>query len=101
MGAAALDLLAGWSVLAAVGWAMHVTGGCRALLGLSGIFWFLATPQVVGGAAGHVAALLGGVWLAPPATALLGSPRAVPPRRFQRCVAAGFARSQHSRPWAG
>jgi hypothetical protein len=26
---AALDLIAGWSLLAAAGWAMHVTGGCR------------------------------------------------------------------------
>ena len=86
--AAALDLIAGWSLLAAAGWAMHVTGGCRALLGLSGMLWFLATPQVVGGAAGHVAALLGGAWLAPLATALLGSPRAAPARLFQRGVAA-------------
>jgi signal transduction histidine kinase len=87
-GAATLDLLAGWSILAAAGWAMHVSGGCRALLGLSGTFWFLATPQVVGGMAGHAAAQLGGVWLAPLATAMLGSPRAVPARRFQRAVAA-------------
>ena len=57
--AAALDLIAGWSLLAAAGWATQVTGGCRALLGLSGVFWFLATPQVVGGTAGHAAALLG------------------------------------------
>jgi len=49
--AAAVDLTAGWSLLAAAGWAMHVTGGCRALLGLSGMLWFLATPQVAGGAA--------------------------------------------------
>jgi signal transduction histidine kinase len=86
--AAALDLLAGWSLLAAAGWATHVTGGCRALLGLSGMCWFLATPQVVGGAAGHAAALLGAVWLAPLATAMLGSPRAAPARLFQRGVAA-------------
>ena len=46
---AALDLLAGWSLVAAAGWAMHVTDGCRGLLGLSGVCWFLATPQVVGG----------------------------------------------------
>ena len=85
---AALDLLAGWSLLAAGGWAMQVTGGCRALLGLSGVCWFLATPQVVGGTVGHDAALLGAVWLAPLATALLGSPEAVPARRFQRAVAA-------------
>ena len=86
--AAALDLLAGWSLLAAAGWAMHLTGGCRGLLGLSGVFWFLATPQVVGGTAGHAAALLGGVWLAPLATAMLGSPRAVPAGWLQRAVAA-------------
>ena len=85
---AALDLLAGWSLLAAGGWAVHVTGGCRALLGLSGVCWFLATPQVVGGPVGHVAALLGAVWLAPLATALLGSPEAVPVGWFQRVVAA-------------
>jgi signal transduction histidine kinase len=84
---AALDLLAGWSLVAAAGWAMHVTGGCRALLGLSGVCWFLATPQVVGGPVGHDAALLGAVWLAPLATALLGSPDAVPARPFQRAVA--------------
>jgi signal transduction histidine kinase len=84
---AALDLLAGWSLVAAAGWAMHVTGGCRALLGLSGVCWFLATPQVVGGPVGHDAALLGAVWLAPLATALLGSPDAVPVRGFQRAVA--------------
>lgn len=85
---AALDLLAGWSLVAAAGWAMHVTGGCRALLGLSGVCWFLATPQVVGGPVGHDAALLGAVWLAPLATALLGSPDAGPARPFQRAVAA-------------
>jgi hypothetical protein len=49
---ATLDLLAGWSLLAAAGWAMQVTGGCRALLGISGVCWFLATPQVVGGVVG-------------------------------------------------
>jgi signal transduction histidine kinase len=86
--AAALDLLAGWSLLAPAGWAMHVTGGCRALFGLSGAFWFLATPQVVGGWAGHDAALLGGAWLAPLATALLGAPGAWPQRRFPQAVAA-------------
>ena len=64
---------------------MHVTGGCRTLLGLSGVCWFLATPQVVGGPVGHDAALLGAVWLAPLATALLGSPDAVPARRFSAC----------------
>ena len=85
---AALDLLAGWSLVAAAGWAMHVTGGCRALLGLSGVCWFLATPQVVGGPVGHDAALLGAVWLAPLTMALLGSPDAVPARQFQRVVAA-------------
>ena len=47
-----LDLVAGWSLLAAA-WARHVTGGCRALLGPTEVIWFLATPQVVGGAAGH------------------------------------------------
>jgi hypothetical protein len=73
--AAALDLLAGWSLLAAAGWAVNLTGGCRGLIGLSGTFWFLATPQVVGGTAGHAAALFGGAWLGPLATALLGSPR--------------------------
>jgi DNA-binding CsgD family transcriptional regulator len=31
---AALDLLAGWSLLAAAGWTAQVTGGCRALLGI-------------------------------------------------------------------
>jgi hypothetical protein len=86
--AAALDLLAGWSLLAAAGWAVHLTGGCRGLIGLSGILWFLATPQVAGGTAGHAAALLGGAWLAPLATALLGSPRAAPAGWFQRAVAA-------------
>jgi len=86
--AAAVDLTAGWSLLAAAGWAMHVTGGCRALLGLSGMLWFLATPQVAGGAAGHAAALLGGAWLGPLATAMLGSPRAAPARPAQRAVAA-------------
>ena len=84
---AAVDLLAGWSLLAAAGWA-RVTGGCRALLGLSGVSWFLATPQVVGGQVGHDAALLGGLWLAPLATALLGSPGAVPARSAQQAVAA-------------
>jgi hypothetical protein len=69
---AALDLLAGWSLLAAAGWARHVTSGGRALAGCSGGFWFLATPQVVAGPAGHAAALLGAAWLAPLATALLG-----------------------------
>src|SRR5262249_29465773 len=86
--AAALDLLAGWSLLAAAGWAVHLTGGCRGLIGLSGTFWFLATPQVAGGTAGHAAALFGGAWLGPLATALLGSPRAVPAAWFQRAVAA-------------
>jgi signal transduction histidine kinase len=85
---AAIDLLAGWSLVAAAGWAVHVTGGCRTLLGLSGVCWFLATPQVVSGPVGHDAALLGAVWLAPLATALLGSPDAVPARRFPRAVAA-------------
>jgi signal transduction histidine kinase len=85
---AVLDLLSGWSLLAAAGWATHVSGSCRALLGLSGVSWFLATPQVVGGAVGHDAALLGAVWLAPLATALLGAPGAVPVRLFQRAAAA-------------
>jgi len=62
-----LDLVAGWSLLAAA-WARHVTGGCRALLGPTEVIWFLATPQVVGGGAGHAAALLGGAWLAPSRT---------------------------------
>jgi signal transduction histidine kinase len=86
--AATLDLLAGWSLLAASARATYVTPGCRALLASSGVLWFLATPQVVGGYAGHDAALLGGAWLAPLATALLGSPGAVPTRWFQRGVAA-------------
>ncbi len=86
--AAALDLLAGWSLLAAAGWAAYLTGGCRVLFGLSGMFWFLATPQVVGGTVGHAASLLGGLWLAPLATALLGAPQAAPAGRFQRVVAA-------------
>ena len=81
---AALDLLAGWSLVAAAGWAVHVTAGCRMLLGLSGVFWFLATPQVVGGPVGRTAALLGAVWLAPLATALLGAPDAAPARPFSR-----------------
>jgi signal transduction histidine kinase len=85
---AALDLLAGWSLLAAAGWATHVTGGCRTLLGLSGLCWFAATPQVVGGPVGRGAALLGAAWLAPLATALLGSPDAVPAHPFQRAAAA-------------
>lgn len=85
---AALDLLAGWSLVAAAGWATHVTGGCRTLLGLSAVGWFLATPQVVGGPLGHDAALLGAAWLAPLATALLGSPDARPARPFQRAAAA-------------
>jgi hypothetical protein len=85
---AALDLLAGWSLLAAAGWAVHVTVGCRMLLGLSGACWFLATPQVVGGPVGHAAALLGAVWLAPLATALLGAPDAVPARPLSRAAAA-------------
>jgi hypothetical protein len=74
--------------VAAAGWATHVTDGCRTLLGLSGVCWFLATPQVVGGPVGHGAALVGSVWLAPLATALLGSPGAVPTRLFPRAVAA-------------
>jgi hypothetical protein len=86
--AAAVDLLASWSLLAAAGWATHVTGGCRALLGLSGMLWFLATPQVVAGTSGHAAALLGGAWLGPLATAMLGSPQAAPARPVQRAVVA-------------
>jgi signal transduction histidine kinase len=85
---ATLDLLAGWSLVAAAGWAVRVTGGCRTLLGLSGVCWFLATPQVVGGRVGHAAALLGAAWLAPLATALLGAPDAVPARPFPRVAAA-------------
>jgi signal transduction histidine kinase len=84
---AALDLLAGWSLMAAAGWAVHVTAGCRMLLGLSGAFWFLATPQVVGGPVGLTAILLGAVWLAPLATALLGAPDAAPTRPFSRAAA--------------
>ena len=85
---AAVDLLAGWSLWLAAGWATQVAGRCRMLLGLSGLCWFLATPQVVGGRVGHDAALLGAVWLAPLATALLGCPDAMPARPFQRAVAA-------------
>jgi signal transduction histidine kinase len=85
---AALDLLAGWSLVAAAGWATHVTAGCRTLLGLAGVCWFLATPQVVGGVAGHAAALLGAVWLAPLATALLGAPEVLPARPLSRAAAA-------------
>ena len=85
---AALDLIAGWSLLAAAGWSVRVTAGCRALLALSAAFWFLATPQLVAGPVGHDAALLGGAWLAPLATALLGLPGAVPVRRFQQAAAA-------------
>jgi signal transduction histidine kinase len=85
---AALDLIAGWALLAAAGWSVRVTAGCRALLALSAAFWFLATPQLVTGPVGHDAALLGGAWLAPLATALLGLPGAVPVRRFQQAAAA-------------
>src|SRR5262249_10242614 len=98
--AAALDLLAGWSLLAAAGWAVHLTGGCRGLIGLSGIFWFLATPQVVGGTAGHAAALLGGAWLAPLGTAVVGSPRAAPAGGVPRARAAG-RRGRAGPPLAG
>jgi len=87
---AALDLLAGWSLLAAGGLARHVSAGCRAMLGLSGACWFLATPEVVGGRPGHDAALLGALWVAPLATALLGSPDPVPARVSQRAVAIAF-----------
>jgi signal transduction histidine kinase len=85
---AALDLLAGWSLLAAAGWAGHVTRGGRVLAGCSGGCWFLATPQVVAGPAGQAAGLLGAAWLAPLATVLLGSPGAVPARPVPRAVAA-------------
>ena len=84
---AAVDLLAGWSLLAAGGLARHVSPGCRTMLALSGACWFLATPEVVGGQPGHDAALLGAVWVAPFATALLGSPDLVPVRVSQRAVA--------------
>jgi signal transduction histidine kinase len=87
-GAAALDLLAGLSLLAASGWAGHATAGCRTLLALSGLAWFLATPQVVSGWVGHDAALLGGVWLAPLAMAMLALPAAVPPGKTGRAAAA-------------
>ena len=85
---AALDLLAGWSLLASAGWVAQVTAGCRTLLAISGVCWFLATPQVAGGRVGHDAALLGGLWLAPLATALLGFPAAVPAGKTQRAVVA-------------
>lgn len=85
---ATLDLMAGWSLMAAAGWAVHVTAGCRTLLGLSGVCWFLATPQVVPGPVGRVAVLLGAVWLAPLATALLGAPKAAPARPFSRAAVA-------------
>jgi hypothetical protein len=84
---AALDLLAGWSLLAAGGLARHLSAGCRTMLALSGTWWFLATPEVVGGQPGHDAALLGAVWVAPLAMALLGAPDAVPVRLSQRAVA--------------
>jgi signal transduction histidine kinase len=87
---AAFDLLAGWSLLAAAGWAEYATSGCRALLALSGVAWFAATPQLVGGSIGHDAALLGGLWLAPLATALLGCPEPLPARNSQRVVAAAI-----------
>jgi len=83
---AALDLLAGWSLLAAAGWAGYVTAGGRALLGLSGACWFPATPQVAGGAVGRIAALAGALWLAPLVTALLGAPQALPAGRYPRAV---------------
>jgi signal transduction histidine kinase len=82
------DLAAGWSLLAAAGLATRMADGCRALIGLSGACWFLATPQMVGGLAGHVAGLLGALWLGPLGTALLGAPNAVPARPLQRGVAA-------------
>jgi len=85
---AVLDLAAGWSLLAAAGWATHVSAGCRMLLGLSAVSWFLATPQIVGGAVGSDAALLGGLWLAPLVTALLGAPAALPEGGTQRVAAA-------------
>ncbi len=84
---AALDLLAGWSLLAVAGWGRHLSSGCRALFGLAGITWFAATPEVVTGTAGHVAAQLGGVWLAPFTTALLASPGRWPSRWHQRAAA--------------
>jgi signal transduction histidine kinase len=83
---AALDLLAGWSLLAVAGWGTHLTSGCRAFFSLAGVCWFAATPEAVGGTAGHVAALLGGAWLAPFTTALLGSPGAWPSRWEQRAA---------------
>jgi signal transduction histidine kinase len=84
--AAALDLLAGLSLLAGAGWATYLTIGCRRLLALAGLAWFLATPQVVSGWVGHDAALLGGVWLAPLATAMLALPAAVPPGKTGRAA---------------
>jgi hypothetical protein len=84
---AVLDLAAGWSLLAAAGWATHVSAGCRMLLGLSAVSWFLATPQIVGGAVGYDAALLGGLWLAPLVTALLGAPAALPGKGAPRAAA--------------
>lgn len=84
---AAIDLLAGWSLLAAGGLARHVSAACRTMLALSGACWFLATPEVVGGQPGHDAALLAAIWVAPLATALLGAPDAVPVRVSQRAVA--------------
>jgi hypothetical protein len=74
--------------VAMAGAVTHVTAGCRTLLGLAGVCWFLATPQVVGGVAGHAAALLGAVWLAPLATALLGAPEVLPARPLSRAAAA-------------
>jgi hypothetical protein len=62
----------------------------RMLLGMSGVAWFLATPQVVAGQVGHDASLLGAVWLAPLATALLGFPAALPTPWLQRAAAAAI-----------
>lgn len=72
--AAALDLLAGGALAAAAGWAPRLSIGCRALLVVSGAAWFAATPQVVGGTVGHVAALMGALWFGPLVTAVLAAP---------------------------
>lgn len=60
--AAALDLLAGGALVTAAGWAPRLSIGCRALLMVSGAAWFAATPEVVGGTVGQIAALTGALW---------------------------------------
>ena len=90
-GEAVLDLLAGWSLLAATA-ARGLSRGARGWCAAAAALWLLATLGLLGGEPGRFGSSVATLWLAPLSAAVLAAPRGWPPRAGSRCavVAAGI-----------